>query len=180
MQRSSLSISVFALVVVGLVVLAGGSGYNVVAQEGEADTHPIVGTWQVFLGDSPVVHGLLTHAADGTMTATDPVTTVAPPGSPVSPLFLSSAHGVWEATGPDSAVYTYQQINSDAEGNMLALVTISGVREVNADGQSFTTTGAYTVADPNGNVLDAGPVSGVRGERMAIEPVATPESTPAS
>lgn len=31
MQRSSLSISVFALVVVGLVVLAGGSGYNVVA-----------------------------------------------------------------------------------------------------------------------------------------------------
>ncbi|MBA2289192.1 MAG: hypothetical protein H0V98_02265 [Chloroflexia bacterium] len=65
MQRPSLSISIFALIVVGLIVLAGGSGYNVVAQEGEADTHPIVGTWQVFLGDSPVVHGLLTHRSTG-------------------------------------------------------------------------------------------------------------------
>jgi hypothetical protein len=79
MQRPSLSISIFALIVVGLIVLAGGSGYNIVTREGEADTHPIVGTWQVFLGDSPLVHGLLTHAADGTMTATDPVTTFAPP-----------------------------------------------------------------------------------------------------
>lgn len=122
-RRLSLSISVFARVLVGLVVLAGGSGVNVVAQEGEVETHPIVGAWQVFLGDSPVIHGLLTHAVDGTMTATDPVTTVAPPGSPGTTIYLSSAHGVWEAAGPNSAVYTYQQINRDADGNLLALVT---------------------------------------------------------
>jgi hypothetical protein len=162
-----------------LVLLSGGPG--VAAQDADTANHPIVGTWEVSLGDDPHVHGLLTHHADGTMTSTDPITMVAPPGSPVSVLYPSGAFGVWEATGPNTIAYTYRQFNSDADGNLIAIVTISGVREVSADGQTFTGHGTVQVADPEGNVFFSEPTPEVRGQRlvvMPIEPVGTPAASP--
>ncbi|MDP9367176.1 MAG: hypothetical protein M3Q03_02690 [Chloroflexota bacterium] len=183
MRRASVLVSLLAVVLVGLVAVSRIAG-DTVAQEATPAAgggHPIIGTWRVFLEGLPGVHGLLTHAADGTMVSSDPITSPDPSGGGV--VFLSAAHGVWEATGPDTAAYTFQQLVADANGHLAVVVTVRGERQVSADGQTFTSAYAYSVADPAGAVLDAGGGT-VRGERMTVEPMdmmGTPTAaTPAS
>ena len=173
MPRSSLIRTLLALAAV-IAVLAGNGA--AAAQDAATADHPIVGTWTVTLGDDPHVHGLLTHHADGTMTSSDPTTLAVKPGMVV---YQSGAHGVWEATGPTTIAYTYQQFNTDADGNIVGIITVSGTREVSADGQSFTGSSVFQVADPDGNVLFSEPAPEVRGERMTIVPVEA-MATPAS
>jgi hypothetical protein len=163
-------------IVAALAVLILFSGMPAVAQDGDTADHPIVGTWRVRLGDDPHVHGLLTHHADGTLTASDPVTFAAMPDMVV---YQSSAHGVWEATGPNTIAYTYHQFNTDADGNVVGIVTVSGTREVSADGQSFSGGGVFQLADPDGNVYLSEPAPDVRGERVTIVPIEA-MATPAS
>lgn len=155
-----------------LVIFTAGS-IHASAQDTATADHPIVGTWQVFLGDDPHVHGFLTHHADGTMTSSDPVTTPLAPGA-----FVSAAYGVWEATGPNTIAYTYQGFTSDAEGNVTGIVTVSGVREVSADGQSFGGNGSYQLTDVEGNVLLVAPADDVRGQRVTVAPMALPVASP--
>lgn len=163
-------------VAAALALVAGGPA----ATAQEVADHPIVGTWRVYLGDDPHVHGLLIHHADGTLSATDPITMAIAPDVTA---YASGAFGVWEATGPDTIAYTYQQFHSDAAGNVTGIVTISGTREVSADGQSFGGAGVFQLADPEGNVLLSAPAPDVRGERMAVVPMedlASPVASPAS
>jgi hypothetical protein len=166
MIRPSLVRSVVAIIAAALLALAGSGA--AIAQGSDTASHPIVGTWRVTLGDDPHVHGLLTHHADGTMTSSDPVTMAVEPGMVA---YQSGAYGAWEVTGPNTIAYTYQQFNSDADGNVVGIVTVSGTREVSADGQSFTGAGIYQVADVDGNVLFSAPAPDVRGERMTIVPI---------
>lgn len=163
-------------IVAALAVLILFSGMPAAAQDADTADHPIVGTWRVRLGDDPHVHGLLTHHADGTLTASDPVTFAAMPDMVV---YQSGAHGVWEATGPNTIAYTYHQFNTDADGNVVGIVTVSGTREVSADGQSFGGAGVFQLADPDGNVYLSEPSPDVRGERVTIVPIEA-MATPAS
>ncbi len=78
----------------------------------------------MFLEGVPRVHGLLPHAADGAMMSSDSI--AAPDPSDAGTVFLSAAHGVWEATGPDTAAYTFQQLVADASGHLAAVVTVRG------------------------------------------------------
>lgn len=155
--------SIAAALGTGLVARAG-------AQDGEPGMHPIVGTWRVFLGDAPGIHGLVSHGAGGTLIGADPPVASPPPGMPVRALHISPGLGVWEAAGEDRAAVTFQQLVTDENGTLLSIVTVSGVRQLSADGKSFTTPYAYVAADPHGNVLDSG-TGTVRGERMAVEPM---------
>lgn len=164
-----------ALLIVICLVSLPALGSQAGAQGADTASHPIVGTWQVMLGDDPHIHGLLTHHADGTMTSSDPVTMSAEQGLVV---YQSGAHGVWESTGPNTIAYTYQQLNTDADGNVVGVVTVSGTREVSADGQSFGGAGMYQLADPDGNVLFSAPAPDVRGTRVTVIPMAP--ATPAT
>jgi hypothetical protein len=172
MKRTSRLFRIALLVVTCLV---GLSTLGPAAAAQGAD-HPVVGTWRVYLGDDPHVHGLLTHHADGTMTSSDPVTMAIEPGMTG---YQSSAYGVWEATGPNTVAYTYHQFTSDADGNVIGLVTVSGEREISADGQAFGGAGVFQLADLDGNVFLTAPAPEVRGERMTIVPAET-LATPAT
>lgn len=171
------SLFTFSCVFLALVVILTGVA-GAAAQDTDPADHPIVGTWQVFLGDDPHVHGLVTHHADGTLTSSDPVTTPLAPGA-----YVSAAYGVWEATGPNTIAYTYQGFNSDADGNVVGIVTVSGIREVSADGQTFGGNGVFQLADADGNVIFTAPADDVRGARMTVESMdslATPAASPES
>lgn len=163
-----------AVLIVACLASLTVAGFHAGAQDIDTATHPIVGTWQVRLGDDPHVHGLVTHHADGTVTSSDPATLAVAPGVVV---YVSAAHGVWEPIGPTTIAYTVQGFTSDAEGNVTGYVSISGVREVSADGQAFGGNGIYQVTDAEGTVLLAAPAPDVRGARLVVIPmdaIATP------
>jgi hypothetical protein len=165
MTRITRTLRIVFLIVASLTLLAIGPAG---AQDTGAADHAVVGTWQVSLGDDPHVHGLVTHHADGTVSGSDPATMAVAPGV-VS--YVSSWHGVWEPIGPTTIAYTIQGFSSDAEGTITGYVTISGVREISADGQSFGGDGIYQVADADGNVVFSAPSPDVRGTRLTVIPM---------
>ena len=179
MRRATLLLSVAALALVGLAAARPGPG--AVAQDGTpAAAHPLVGTWRTTLTEGGEAFPTIdTFAADGAVVSIDaPVHALGPDFV----VFESPALGTWEATGDDSDAYTFELFSSDAQGNPAGVVTVSGTRRASDDGQSATGEYAYSVVDPDGNVIAAGRGTD-ESTRLAVVPMdslATPAASPAA
>jgi hypothetical protein len=93
--------------------------------------------------------------------------------------FISAGHGIWEATGPDTAAATFVEFVSDGEGNFLAVVTDSIEVTLGADGVSLSGQFSSTSTDPAGAVLYVGGGT-AKATRITVQPLATPVASPAA
>jgi hypothetical protein len=112
-----------------------------------------VGSWRMtfFEAAGPPTLGLATFGADGTVvTAEHPVVT--PPIAP-EVVFTSSGHGVWQPTGPDTAIVTFVSLGSTGQGTPFGTVTARSNIRVGWDGQTFSGHVVWTIADRDGNPL---------------------------
>ncbi|MGH2534687.1 MAG: hypothetical protein ACRDJW_20705 [Thermomicrobiales bacterium] len=128
----------------------------------------LVGSWiaTVFETDGPPTRALFTFGADGAMVAAEhPVVT--PPGAP-GVIFTSSGHGVWEATGPETAIVTCIGLGSDGQGNLFAAVTYRASITLGSGGQTLGGEIVATIADPAGNTLATFPMT-LQGTRIVAE-----------
>lgn len=112
-----------------------------------------VGSWLLtfFEADGPPTLALATFGAEGTVvTAEHPVVT---PPIATEAIFTSSGHGAWEATGPDTAVFTVVGLGSYGQGILFGTATARATITLGADGQTFSGEVVWTVADREGNPL---------------------------
>ena len=168
-------------VLVLIAALAAASG--AVGTRAQADPIPpagqgFVGSWRVSvtgIPGAPVFPVLSTYMADSTTIHHGPAVQPAPPGSPFRFIYGSSGHGVWEATGADTAVVTFVVLNSDEHGNALGTLTVSGTQRLEAGGDAFTGRYVLTTADPAGGVLSTFSTT-AEATRIRVEPTGTPEA----
>jgi hypothetical protein len=120
--------------------MAGGQGF--------------VGSWQLTISPvqgTPAV-GLATFGAEGAL-----VTSVLPvepsPGAPGGVVFVSAGHGAWEATGPDTATFTFVALGANGQGIPDGTGTIRASIALGPDGQTFSGEYVATMADPAGNTV---------------------------
>jgi hypothetical protein len=112
-----------------------------------------VGSWLMtfFEEDGPPTLALATVGADGTViTSEHPVVT---PPVATGAIFTSAGHGVWRATGPDTAIVTFVGLGSYGDGALFGTATAKSSITLGADGQSFSGDVVWTVARPDGSVL---------------------------
>lgn len=113
----------------------------------------LVGSWRMtfFEDEGPPTLALATFGADGTVvTAEHPVVT--PPMAP-GVIFTSSGHGAWQATGPDTAIFTFVGLGGDGQGNLFGTATARSSITLGADGQTFSGEVVWTIVDPGGSLL---------------------------
>jgi hypothetical protein len=154
MHRSLLFMTVFTIVALGLVTLvrtgatAAQDGTPIAAGKG------FVGSWQVSVSfaEGPPSRSLGTIDADGTIVASIPPA-MPWPGTPGDVLFLSSAHGAWEATGSDSAIVTFVGLVADGQGNLFGTATFRASATLDPDGETFSGSNMVTIADEAGNTV---------------------------
>lgn len=137
-----------------------------------------IGAWRLTfetpLGPS---ESLLTIMPGGTLLFSGQAVKPASEAAPVT--FISAAHGVWEETGARTGAMTWIGMVSDAEGNLLAIVTDSAQATLSPDGNTWEGVYQAAVADPSGNVLYEGNGT-VRATRITVQLPATPRATPAT
>ena len=125
-------------------------------------SHPIVGTWMV---TTPAGLAMAVFFADGTNIQGLPATMA----SPMGVTYVSTQVGTWEPTGPRSVHFTGVQLHTDANGTLVATVTIDAHPTVSEDGQTFRNDNPEsgpTIRDAAGTIIDvprgAPPATGVR------------------
>jgi hypothetical protein len=80
--------------------------------------------------------------------------------------------GVWEATGPRTAVVTLRVTSADAGVPFAGLAIIRGTVEVAEDGLSFTAPYTLEVIAPDGTSSGEQVVTTARGTRITVEDLA--------
>jgi hypothetical protein len=115
--------------------------------------------------------------ADGTLLFSDRPVLAGDAGFPDT--FVGTGHGVWEQTGPTSAVATFLFFITDGEGNFLGVVTDSLEATLGAGGNDWSGPFSSTTTDPGGQVLFIGEGT-VEATRITVQPLATPLATPAA
>jgi hypothetical protein len=181
MHRASRIVSVFAIVLFGLI--ASGRTGPTAAQDGTpiAAEKGFIGSWQVTVSfaEGPPGRSLGTIDADGTIVVSIPP--VMPwPGAAGDVLFLSSAHGAWEATGSDSAIVTFVGLVADGQGTLFGTATIRASITLNPDGETFSGSNTVTIADEAGNTM-ATRRGTIQGTRIVAEaPEMAAAATPAA
>jgi DNA-binding transcriptional regulator of glucitol operon len=154
MRRTSLFVSVLAVVLLG--VLAVGRAVITTAQDATppVDGQGFVGSWRVMvtLPQGPSFPSLVTFGTDGTVTTSNQPVQPSP-GAPGQVVFASAGHGAWEATGPDTMVFTFVVLLADGQGNLVGFSTTRATLTLGANGQTFSGEGVPTIADPAGNVM---------------------------
>lgn len=147
---------VVALLVIGMIGVLVSSPLAGTAQDAtpESGQHPLVGAWVVDpeTSDPSNPPSFDIFMADGTMV------NVGSDGTSI---------GVWEATGPNTAIFTFNGLLGDqgSEG----MFVIRGDVEVAAGGQSFTGAHSFSMLTPNGEVAASFMGSGSMGTRMVAE-----------
>ena len=134
-----------------------------------------VGTWRVTVVPPPgaVPHaGLVTFAADGTLTvATQPVQP-ALPGAPFTTVIFSGGQGVWEPAA-EGLAFVNEFVGAGPDGTPVGLLTLRGRATLGPDGRALSATYDLTVTTPDGTTVPAGQGS-FAGTRLTIEPLTTP------
>jgi hypothetical protein len=175
--------SIIVLLVIGVLGIFASSPLAGHAQNATPDDqshHPLIGAWIVDSETSDAANppSFDIFMADGTLV------NVGSDGTSI---------GVWEATGPNTAIFTFNGLmgNMGSEG----MFVIRGEVEIATDGQSFTGTHAFSILTPDGTVVASYPGNGALGTRMVAEgpdkggaPLpgfqswtpASPEATPAA
>ncbi len=156
----------------GIAVLPAGD--RAFAQEASPEamvSHPVVGTWVLQFEDPSAAPVVGVWGADGSF------------------IDAGSGHaGVWEATGPQTALHTWVHVFSQNNN----YVVVSGTIEVDPSGDSWTQAYSSMVVSAGGMVLNTG--TGVAHARrlrpvpedalnapLDVVPTWTPaEATPAS
>jgi hypothetical protein len=167
MRRAIFFVLILAVVPLGLV--AAG------AQGGTAPQHDgFVGAWRVTVSppQGEPHPGLLTFSADGTLQVADVPTQPAPPGLPVTTLFFSGGHGVWEPTRQDAAFIIDILVGAE-NGMPIGTLTLRGTAALESDNQSLHATYTVDFADPTGQVVSTGQ-GALQGTRIRVEPPGTP------
>lgn len=171
----------------GAVAAAAGAG--LMAQSAAADEAAsatgFVGSWRITVTPDALAAGdtlgpaLATFGADGTMISAGSPVIIAPPGSPFPLLIASAGHGTWEATGEQSAAFTFLLLLAEQGGTAHAVVTINGIGDLDASGDTFA--GEYTakVVGQTGQTIAEGH-GALSGTRIGVEPMVRPAATPTS
>ncbi|MGH2561188.1 MAG: hypothetical protein ACRDJH_19135 [Thermomicrobiales bacterium] len=170
MRRSSLFVSILAIVPLGLLAVSRTGPTTAQDTTPPAEGQGLVGSWRVMAvsPDEPPELSLGTFGADGTV-VTSPRPVFPPmPGGPGGVIFTSAGHGAWEATGPDTATVTFVVLTADGQGNQLFTVTVRATGTLGADGQTFSGEGTRTFTDPAGNTMMTQPVV-VEATRIVAE-----------
>ncbi|MGH2560851.1 MAG: hypothetical protein ACRDJH_17440, partial [Thermomicrobiales bacterium] len=137
MHRLSLVVTMLTVVPLGLLA-AARTGPAVQDATPPADGQGFVGSWRMEVRppQGPQFPALATFGADGTL-VTSPSPVVQPPG-PGGVVFLSAGHGVWQATGPDTAIFTFADLQADGQGNPDGAGIVRAAIMLAPDGQMFS------------------------------------------
>lgn len=180
MHRASIFVSIIAVVLLGLIALdrtAPSAAQDASPMAGEQG---FTGAWRVTVtpDQGPPGMGVGTLGADGTIvTSVQPV--VPSPGAPGGVIFTSAGQGVWEATGPETAILTFVVVAADGQGNRFGTQTVRASITLGADGQAFSGEASQTISDPAGNTVATMPGT-VQATRIVAEAPGTPAvATPA-
>jgi hypothetical protein len=113
-----------------------------------------IGSWRLIVSPDQGTPAptLTTVGADGTLVSSS-LPVEAALGSPDAVIFVSSTHGAWEATGPETACCTFVGLAADRQGRQFGSATINANVKLGPDGQTFTGSYHATVADPEGNTM---------------------------
>lgn len=152
--------SAFALALVAITALSSGRGTTAqYATPAVVAEHPLVGAWRIIPDPSgpPVV--LIVYHADGTLTYSAPSSSPAPPNAPFAVAFDTPAYGVWQPTGPRTAVLSAYAIETDASGTFLGTLGFHGTVELDASQDRYVFRGTVEPTDAQGTVLGTFPVS---------------------
>ena len=164
MHRASLFISMLAGVARPLAALT----HSRPPANQDVTNQDFVGSWRLTVveANGSSSQGLATVGADGTMvTAEHPVVT---PPIADGPVFASSGHGAWRATGPETAVCSFVGLGCDGRGNFFGTVTIRSEITLGAGGETFSGEFAATIADPAGKTLAVFPGT-IQATRIVAE-----------
>lgn len=180
MRRPLLSASFVIVLLLGFISIGG---LRTAAQE-ETASDGFVGAWwftDVTLG----IPSLGSFTADGNFILSPLPAEPLYEGAPFEILLLSGGHGVWEATGEDTADFTYVYLYADDTGAFQSSTTISGTLELGADGQTLSGEFAFQVSQPDGTVVhaDRGAIEGTRISIIPMDdlaPTGTPVASPAA
>ena len=160
MRRRSVLLSAVAGALTSTVALRHTSAHQ--ATPGAVANHPIVGSWMV---TTPAGLAMAVFFADGTNIQGLPATMAGPQGV----TFVSTQVGTWEPIDERSVHFTGVQLHTDANGTLVATVTIDGHPTVSEDGQTLrddNPDSGPTIRDADGNVVDiprgGPPATGVR------------------
>jgi len=109
----------------------------------------------------------MTCNADGTLISS-PLPVEPQLGSPDAVLFVSSGHGVWETTGPDTGRCTFVGMAANGQGHPFGSATINSTATLGPDGQSFAGSYHATISDPEGSIM-ATEDGTVKATRIVVE-----------
>lgn len=175
-MRRLIGLTAMVATIIGIVAL--GPTPHLGAQGGTPTPpgHAVVGAWQITVSSPafPPSPSLVTFTTDGTVLVADPPVTVEGPGRVA---FVSAGQGSWQATGPDTAAFTFAELVAGPNGALFGSETVRGTATVATDGQSVSGAFSFTAQDPTGKVLASG-AGTFQGRRIRVEPMATPASTP--
>ena len=162
MRRFLVSLSVFVIVVVGLMITVGRGATAQEATPAAMGGHPLVGTWLLDTnaddpGNAPEV---TIFTADGAYISVDAE------GFP--------NHGVWEATGERTANLTIVSPGQEEDGAFAGTFMVRATVEVDETGNAFTAqyTGEFVAPDGVGTG-EYGPGTAT-ATRIEVEAMGTP------
>ena len=173
-----------SFVIVLFLGLLGVSGLSTTAQEEvptATSSDGFVGAW--WLTEIAIdLPSLGTFTTDGNFVLSPLPTEPLYEGAPFEILLLSGEHGVWEATGENTAAFTYVHLYADDTGAFQSSTTISGTLQLGADGQTLSGEYAFQVSQPDGTVIhaDRGMIEATRIGIIPMDDLAPPAGTPAA
>lgn len=180
MVRSLGLFSILAGILVGLLAASRITSSAAIAQDATpaVQGQSVVGSWRVTVNDeSGLTHpALITFAADGAATVSEPPLLPAPPGAPFQQIQFSGGNGVWASIDDDTAAITFDLLAADENGTPLGVFTVRGNLTLIADREQFDGLYDVVLTDPTGNVTPAGR-GAFTGSRIGIEPMGTPTAT---
>ena len=173
MRRALVPVSVVALVLLSLLAFGRPGTTTQDATPAATAGEGFVGAWR-FNDVSFDLPSLGTFTSDGNFIVSNLPVEPAPPEMDVQMLLLSNGHGVWEATGEDTAAFTFTYLYVDERGTYQSATTLSGMLELGADGQTLTGEYVFDVRQPDGTVVhaDRGMVEGTRIGIIPMEELA--------
>jgi hypothetical protein len=174
MRRISIVVASLAAAILALGLMPlGASAQN---ESPPATGQGFVGAWRLTSENpSGTSQSLLTLMGDGTVVFSP--RPAVPAGEPPV-VFISTGHGTWEPTGPDTAAASFTVFLTDGEGNFLWVVTDSVEMTLGPGGDTWSGPYTSTTADPSGTVLGSSPGEAA-ATRITLQPLATPEASPA-
>lgn len=182
MRRTSILVSVIALVVVGSLAVGRLSTTTRAQAQPSMAGHPLVGSWLVSVsleGQAPGeglpsdVPSLVTYFADGNVLVAN--SGQLPPLPPGSGLFFTEGHGQWAATGERSAEASVVSLVLDQTGGLSSTNTAGTTVEVDASGNTYAGSITIESTSSTGGSM-GGQQASVEATRIQVAPAGTPES----